>query len=362
MSLVLGALAGAGGQLADFADKQMAQDQALERMNTESTLAQNRAQALEVFKQTLQNAPLVRLGAKAQDLAQQDVPQEPANVTALSGQGSGGPANFVGNPGIVRSAIQNSTTMTAQEKADALAELQQQLSTDQQTAADAVAGKTRKRTSDEALAAAVDDAKVNDLPAYAQYEKDIGKPKRDERRIDVLQQKEDNRADAVIAAEKRRADAEQRRFMLDTAKLDLQQGNQDLQNRKIDALIDHWERGDDRKDQPKPATAERMTTIVNAMNNSIRNLDDNKPSKDAPADQQTEWQNQRTNAFAVRARAMARLNANFDDTATQDPSVPGAPNPAASAIPALPAGSKQIGTSGGKPVYQTPDGKRFIAQ
>jgi hypothetical protein len=29
-------------------------------------------------------------------------------------------------------------------------------------------------------------------------------------------------------------------------------------------------------------------------------------------------------------------------------------------MPALPAGAKQIGTSGGKPVYQTPDGKRFI--
>lgn len=31
-------------------------------------------------------------------------------------------------------------------------------------------------------------------------------------------------------------------------------------------------------------------------------------------------------------------------------------------MPALPAGAKQIGTSGGKPVYQTPDGKKFIQQ
>lgn len=30
------------------------------------------------------------------------------------------------------------------------------------------------------------------------------------------------------------------------------------------------------------------------------------------------------------------------------------------AVKALPAGAKQIGTSGGKPVYQTPDGKKFI--
>ena len=34
----------------------------------------------------------------------------------------------------------------------------------------------------------------------------------------------------------------------------------------------------------------------------------------------------------------------------------------ASIASGLPAGAKQIGTSGGKPVYQTPDGKRFIGE
>jgi hypothetical protein len=34
----------------------------------------------------------------------------------------------------------------------------------------------------------------------------------------------------------------------------------------------------------------------------------------------------------------------------------------ATTINALPDGAKQIGTSGGKPVYQTPDGKKFIAK
>ncbi len=31
-------------------------------------------------------------------------------------------------------------------------------------------------------------------------------------------------------------------------------------------------------------------------------------------------------------------------------------------ITSLPAGATQIGTKGGKPVYQTPDGKRFIGE
>lgn len=41
-----------------------------------------------------------------------------------------------------------------------------------------------------------------------------------------------------------------------------------------------------------------------------------------------------------------------------------AAKPAASAptLKTLPPGSRQVGTSGGKPVYETPDGKRFIAQ
>jgi hypothetical protein len=41
---------------------------------------------------------------------------------------------------------------------------------------------------------------------------------------------------------------------------------------------------------------------------------------------------------------------------------PRAPTAAApkATVKALPAGAKQIGTSGGKPVYQTPDGKKFI--
>lgn len=42
-----------------------------------------------------------------------------------------------------------------------------------------------------------------------------------------------------------------------------------------------------------------------------------------------------------------------------------APKPAGavtSRLKVLPEGSRQIGTSGGKPVYQTPDGKRFVAE
>lgn len=39
-----------------------------------------------------------------------------------------------------------------------------------------------------------------------------------------------------------------------------------------------------------------------------------------------------------------------------------APEPTPGAIPKLPSGAKRIGTSGGRPVFQTPDGKRYIAE
>lgn len=70
-------------------------------------------------------------------------------------------------------------------------------------------------------------------------------------------------------------------------------------------------------------------------------------------------------------RKQVRQTLMRDDGAAPAPApAPGAPatgKPAPAATPkpgpavsALPSGSKQIGTSGGKPVYETPDGKRFI--
>ncbi len=52
-----------------------------------------------------------------------------------------------------------------------------------------------------------------------------------------------------------------------------------------------------------------------------------------------------------------------DDDAPAARSAPApAPAKASAPISSLPEGARQIGTSGGKPVYQTPDGRKFIAQ
>jgi hypothetical protein len=62
----------------------------------------------------------------------------------------------------------------------------------------------------------------------------------------------------------------------------------------------------------------------------------------------------------AQAALQQQMRANGGTLPQQPVSVPTAPQ--AKPISALPAGAVQVGTSGGKPVYQTPDGKRFISQ
>lgn len=65
-------------------------------------------------------------------------------------------------------------------------------------------------------------------------------------------------------------------------------------------------------------------------------------------------------AKAKIAKQEARLEAGVEKIDSQrKPSAP-AKTAAPAKLSTLPAGAKQIGTSGGRPVYQTPDGKKFI--
>ncbi len=302
------------------------------RQQRDSAYALDREKTIMALKTEIANAPLQRIGTKAQEFAGQDVPQEAAPVTTLSGVGApaypdgSASSGLQGDPAALRAQI--SKWPDGPDKTDALAQLDKQLLADREQNAGLVAGKMRKRTPDEALDAAVQDAKVNDLPAYADYEAKVGKPKRDERRIDVAERRDEERARAAQTSEERRAQADARKWEIDLKRLELQQGGLDAQNRRIDALIEHWERSDENKSNPKAPTADRMGSIVNAMNATIKNLDAEPPRKTAPQAEQDEWKAQRANAVAVRARAMARLNSNFDDGATPAPAAAPAASPA----------------------------------
>lgn len=336
--IIAGMLGGAGEALQKIGATQMQADLDREtRMQTatlESELALQRARTLEELKVQLRDAPLNRLSAKAREYAGQEVPQEAAPVTELSGRGTKPDGTPLETPGIIANARAQIAEVQSwpdsnPDKKPILDQLRRQLATDRADAEAAVAGKTRKRTSEEALGAAVEDAKVNDLPAYAAYEKDVGKPAREERKLDQQAARDEARAAAAGKEADRKERADARRFEAEMRRLDLQAGSLEAQTRKIDAMIEHWERSDANKAEGKGTSQERMYSIINSANQTIRQLNDAGAPRDEKAKQ--EWMQQKADATRVRDRAMARLNNMLEDGST-----PPAPAPA----PAAPTGKR----------------------
>lgn len=120
MGIILGALGGAGGQLADYADKQITQDQAVQRMGVESNLALQRAQTLEQFKADLANSQRGQMVARVQgaagDIADEQmapkIAQEQAGIVDPDSwtpeqQAAVDQSNAIDRKGIVNQALQD---------------------------------------------------------------------------------------------------------------------------------------------------------------------------------------------------------------------------------------------------------------
>lgn len=103
---------------------------------------------------------------------------------------------------------------------------------------------------------------------------------------------------------------------------------------------------------------ERLTTIINSQNAIIKSLDEG--SRGKTPEEKAAWTAQRDAAVAIRDKAQKQLNTALDDRESVDKS--GDKGKSKSVISELPKGAVQIGTSNGKPVYQTPDGKKFIGK
>ena len=239
MSILLGALGGAGEQLSKIgADRQAFEDKsALE--NQQSDLALKRAQALEQFKQDLAAKPLMRLTDRARQLAREEVPVESTPVDQVTGNipladGEVGPKGrgFTGSIAEIRRGI--AALPDGPDKTAAMKQLDAQVASDQKAADGIIAGARRKRTSREALDAAVDEARSTDLPALAAYETAIGKAERDERRIDVTEKKGDQAARAAeLKVELDRDLAAQR----DATQRYIAELRDETANRRLEALI-----------------------------------------------------------------------------------------------------------------------------
>lgn len=116
----------------------------------------------------------------------------------------------------------------------------------------------------------------------------------------------------------------------------------------------------------KGSRQERLTTIVNSSNATIKSLNDG--SRGRTPEEKADWQQQMDNAIALRNSANKQLKESFveKESAAPAPATPTAttkPNASNNAAPTgLPKGAIQVGTSNGKAVYETPDGKRYIAK
>lgn len=277
-------------------DAQLDKQQALAKFNAD--LEEKKTRTRLALEQEFRDAPLNRLGTKAKELAGQEVPVEAEQVAPVTTTGGilsrdgmvgvdGKPIQKTGEsrglatglPGGAQSIaemkdqILNDPNVSEEDKRGLVAQLDAQAAQENQAnaarATAAVAGKTRKRTADEALLAAVDDAKINDLPAAAAYEANIGKPKRDERRADNLERKSDlqeKKNDAEAADRKRRADwlqthqTEALELQREIARTNAQRGGADAKdpaavstakwlaaNKDDPVMMDAWERANQTK-------------------------------------------------------------------------------------------------------------------
>lgn len=207
MNFLEGMIQGAANQATGILNQQI-QDEA--QLNKQQALAQFNADLDEkkmrvrlALEQEFRDAPIKRLGSKAQEFAGQDVPVDaPAPVTKVGGiLASGAPIpgtdgkpiqipegtsdrGIVGDIAALRKQVEDDKSMSAEDRAGFLAQLEAQAAAENKANAESVAGKTRARTSDESMQSALDWAKVNDPVAYAEYQAKIGRSDRDERRID----------------------------------------------------------------------------------------------------------------------------------------------------------------------------------
>ena len=287
-------LSQAGYAAGDIFAKQAAAEQ-------NSAMELERQKRLAEFQAELKGAPLKRYGAILKDEAGKDV-TEPGKTTVIDA-----PSEFMGGE---NAGIENAKGLIN------------------------APATTRKRTEDEARSAANTRAMQEDPEAYAEYESRIGKPLREERKLDEQERKNEATAAAAAKRDQTTRDRDERRWQVELAKLDLQGKNLEAQNKKIDAMISHWERSDENKANAETKNPERLYSVVNAMNQTIRDLNTNKPGASKPQAERDEWQRQYETALRVRDRASGLLDNNLTDRGAPAATPKPTPAPKPGAAPA----------------------------
>lgn len=164
MSALRGLAAGLGEGL--MATGRLFGEQALNEQR--ASLELEKQKALEIFKREQDAAPLNRFGIVARSRAQEEVPVTADPIVKTTRAGAEAIGLKDGLQGMTREQV------LAYKDPEMLAQFDAQLAADNKIAQDAVAGKTRPRTSNEAFDAALEDVKINDPEAYVAGKKLVG--------------------------------------------------------------------------------------------------------------------------------------------------------------------------------------------
>lgn len=368
MSLMMGAIAGLGKGMSDVAEQNNKNWAAQELMQLQAQVQGDKELRVKEFDQ----APYGRAGGLISASSQQQVPVTAPPVTQLSGDNTGvnytpGPdetnaKGFVGDYAKLAAQIQGDPSISAEDKAAALKQLATQRSGDQAQAQAAVAGQTRAPTSDEALDAAYAKAlQVGDAKAAAVIKSLMAdKFTKVEANSAVLNRK----GELVFQNDTGQKNLEAK---LDSAEKIAAAKLEILQEKMNNALAGVG------KDPSRITEAKSYMDAINKENEKLGLPQITfKEAYDAHVKQNSDTgtvahvaQTIMDNGGVGDKEAWKKMDGGQKFDAAMEAarrSLAKKSTTSASAVTVLPAGATQVGTSGGKPVYQTPDGKRFIAQ
>ena len=356
IGLIFGAMGGVGENMQREAEQEnrakLQRDSEVELATIRASLEEQKAKSLAKFSESQviaaeqrKVAPLKRVGEAAQEIAGKEVPLQGSDVQSLEG-GKGNAFDgqplktkgMQGNVGIIMKQVESMPE--GEDKANILKQIKNQQDAEAE-------GKTRTVGNDEAVKIALDKLKVSDPEAYAAYETTIGKSLRDERKLD-------NQANAAEIKDRRERELAMMRDATTRYAADLRSADSD---KRLEALIGRLGGG-------QSGTKEALTFIdgqrkeIAAESAELRQLQ--KQSMEMgqdPAKVSAEF----APKFAALQRKRDQIEADFGSLREQV-GLPASNQIKQSTPSTLPQGAKQIGTSGGRPVYQLPDGSRIVEQ
>lgn len=365
------ALAGAAGAVANVGvqalDRQIQIEQTIAAEQRAADLKLDMAQRLAAAEEMRQNAALARYNNVVQGKLAEPVPLEPGGVdttgvTRESAQAIGLEAGFAADPTRLAMLEQQFTDVlndpraTPEQKADAqgvLAQLERQKQAQGELNSK---GKTRTRTFAEARDAAFQDPELDATAAAAGHS----------RWKDAMTNERTDKKDAAASREKEldRKSLERRSTVAAEVRRDIATAETE---RKTAADRDR---------------ATNAAERVKAIRERTESLAGGKGQKATALMQNVEflrsmgYGDEAVHDFVFKAKDSSQLEKaikivradQYGETTLEqaieqvqklEPATSRAPR---KPVDELPPGAKQIGTKNGKPVYQTPDGKRFILE